>query len=76
MDYEKIIQTISNIVENDQICKDGLVLTYELDPIKHKQLDEELCIKATGNLNGFEHQEVFEIELGGILVKFVKKGAK
>lgn len=76
MTYEKIIQTISNIVDNDQIYKEGLTLVYELDEIKHRQLDEELCIKLTGGLVGFEHQEVFEIELGGILVKFIKKGAK
>lgn len=74
MRYEEIITTISEIVNNEQIITNGLVLLYELDPIRHRQLDEELFIRVNGHLNGFEHQNVIEIELGGVLAKFIKKG--
>ena len=76
MRYEEIIETISEIVNNPKINKNGLVLVYELDPIRHRQVDEELYIRVNGNLNGFEHQQLIEIELGGILVKFIKKGTR
>lgn len=76
MDYEKIIATVSEVVNNDLIYKDGLTLLYELESNRHKQLDEELYIKMQGNLNGFEHQDLIEIEMGGVLLKFIKKGSK
>jgi len=73
MKYEKILETIAAILENDLIVKDGLTLVYELEEKEHKQLDEEMCIQMLGHLNGFEHQEVFEIELSSVIVKFIKK---
>lgn len=76
MNYDTIIKTISDIIANDNIYKEGLILIYELDDKIHKQLDEELFIKLNGNLINFEHQDVFEIELGGIIVKFIKKYTK
>jgi len=76
MRYEEIIATISEIVANDNINKEGLTLIYELDDVRHRQMDEELYIRINGNLDGFQHQELIEIELGGILVKFIKEGTK
>lgn len=73
MNYNTVLQSIRNIVENELIEKDGLTLVYELDEKAHRQLDEELYIQIHGTINGFEHQEVFEIEVGGILTKFIQK---
>jgi len=73
MTYEQVLQTIRNILENELIEKEGLTLTYQLDRYKHRQLDEEVYIQIHEHINGHEHSDVFEIELGGILVKFIQK---
>lgn len=74
MTYDKIIETVSEIVNNDNIMTKGLTLIYELEPRLHKQVDEELYIRIHGHLNNFEHQEIIEIEVSGTLVKFIKEG--
>lgn len=76
MDYQDIITTVSEIVNNEKIIKDGLTLIYELTPLNHKQLDEHLYYTHNPRGTDFQHQEVIEIELGGILIKFIEKGSK
>jgi hypothetical protein len=76
MDYQDTITTVSEIVNNEKIIKDGLTLIYELTPLNHKQLDEHLYYTHNPRGTEFEHQEVIEIELGGILIKFIEKGSK
>lgn len=72
MNYEELIETISLMVENEKIFKKGLTLVYELDELNHKQMNEELFYKSNpSNLKLIKTDE-FEVELGGILVKFVK----
>jgi hypothetical protein len=73
MKYETVLLTIRNILENELIEKKGLSITYELDKASHKKLDEEIFIQIHGHLNGFDHQDIFEIELDGLLVKFIQK---
>ncbi len=73
MNYNELIETISEIVNNEKIHKGGLTLVYELDDVNHKKMDEHLFYKANPNSTGFIHSETFEVEIGGILVKFVKK---
>jgi hypothetical protein len=73
MKYEDIIQTVSEIVENDNIHKEGLILVYELDDAYHKKMDEHLFYKANPEASDFEHRDVIEIEIGGIIVRFIKK---
>jgi len=73
MRYEQVLLTIRNILENELIEKKGLTLIYQLDENDHKKLDEEVYIQINGHINEHEHSDVFEIELGGILVKFIKK---
>lgn len=73
MDYTTVLQSLRNIVENELIEKEGLTVVYALDEKAHRQLDEEIFIQVMGTINGFEHQDVFEIEVGGIIAKFVRK---
>ena len=76
MTYEDIITTISEIVNNEKIYKTGLTLVYELSELRHKQLDEHLFYKTNPEDTKFTHQDIIELEIGGVLVKFVRKGAK
>lgn len=72
MTYEKLIETISMIVDNENIYKEGLTLVYELDEKRHKQINEHLFFKSNPTTSSFVATDEFEVELGGILVKFVK----
>jgi hypothetical protein len=73
MTYEKLIETISEIVENENILKEGLILVYELNEKKHKQMNEHLFFKSNPTNSTFTATDEFEVELGGIIVKFIKK---
>jgi hypothetical protein len=72
MKYEILIQTISEIVNNELIYKKGLELVYKLDAKKHKKLSEHFFYKINGESNlEFEYTEEFEVEIGDILIKFI-----
>jgi len=76
MNYNKLIKTISEIVNNELIYKEGLTLVYTLNERLHKRLDEHFFRKAN-EANGskdvkFESTDDFEVEMGGIIVKFIK----
>lgn len=73
MDYNKLIETVSEIFNNDLIYKEGMFITYELDEITHRKFSEHLFYKMEINENEeFEYSEEYEVELGGIIIKFVK----
>jgi len=73
MTYEELIESVSLIVENDKIYKEGLILVYSLSEINHKQMNEELFYKSNHITDKFIRSEEFEVEIGDILVKFIKK---
>lgn len=73
MNYNQLIETISEIINNDNIYKSGLTILYELDELNHKKMDEHLFYKSNPETAKFIHNESVEVEIGGILVKFVKK---
>jgi len=73
MTYDELIETISLIVENEKIQKNGLTLTYELNERNHKTLHEQLFYKSNPPDATFIPVNEFDVELGGILVKFVKE---
>jgi hypothetical protein len=73
MNYNQLIETISEIVNNDNIYKIGLTIVYELDDLNHKKMDEHLYYKSNPDSDNFTHSEIVEVEIGGILVKFIKK---
>jgi hypothetical protein len=72
MKYETLIQSISEIVNNELIYKEGLELVYKLTPKKHEKLSEHFFYKINGNTDEkFEHTEEFEVEIADILIKFI-----
>lgn len=71
MDYEKLIETVSTIVEDEKIYKVGLTLTYELNKKNHKQFNEELFSKSKSE-GKLEYSDEYLVEIGGITIKFVK----
>ena len=73
MNYNELIETISEIVNNEKIHKDGLILTYELTEENHKKMDEHLFYKANSTDTNFIHRDIVEVEIGGIIIKFIKK---
>ena len=73
MNYNELIETISEIVNNEKIHKGGLSLVYELDNENHRKMDEHLFYKANPNDVDFIHRDIIEVEIGGIIIKFVKK---
>jgi hypothetical protein len=73
MNYNELIESMSEIVNNDKIYKSGLTLVYELDDVNHKKMDEHLYYKSNPNGVDFKHSDIFEVEIGGVLVKFIKK---
>jgi len=73
MRYDDIIKTVSEIIDNENIYKKNLVLVYELDDTMHKKMDEHLYYKANPESSEFIHRDVIELEIGGIIVRFIKK---
>jgi len=72
MTYQQLIETVSEILENEKLYKKGLILTYELDENNHRKMNEELFFRANPINSGFTPTDEFEVEIGGILVKFIK----
>lgn len=73
MTYEELIRTVSTIVETEKIYKKNLVLTYALDEKNHRQMNGQLFYKSNPPSATFVPSDEFEIELGGIVVKFIKE---
>lgn len=71
MNYDILIKTISEIVDNPNIEKNGLVLEYELPELIHSQMNKELFYVLKQGVF-FVPAEVFEIEIEGILIRFKK----
>lgn len=73
MDYEKLIKTVSLMVENEEIETKGLVLTYYLDEKEHTKMNQELYYRTNPVIADFIPSDEFEVGVGDILVKFIKK---
>jgi len=73
MDYNKLIETISEVVNNEKILKTNLTLVYELPEKLHKQMDEELFYKTNGNEMEFQHKDEVELEVSNLKIKLIKK---
>jgi hypothetical protein len=73
MNYDKLIETVSELLENEKIEKNGLMLTYNLNPKAHLAMNLELLHKTQGMHTEFNPVDEFEVEIGGILIKFIKK---
>ena len=73
MNYEKLITTISEVIENEKIEKVGLVLHYELPEKTHRQMNEDLFFRMKSTDEKFLPTDVFEVEIDGIVIRFTKK---
>ena len=73
MTYEQLIKTVSEIVNNPDINKNGLSLTYHLPSNVHENINMEIFYTMNSMNVRFEPTDVFEVEIGGILIKFIKK---
>ena len=73
MTYEDLIKTVSEIVNNPDINKNGLGLTYELPKDIHEKINMEIFYQMNSMNIIFNPTDVFEVEIGGILIKFIKK---
>ena len=68
LNYSDIVETVSEIVNNDKIRKEGLTLNYVISGHNHKKLDETLYYKMTPNGDDYEYLDIIEIEIGDITV--------
>ena len=73
MTYEQLIETVSLIIENEKIYKNGLILTYLLEANDHARMNQTLFYKSNPITDKFEPTDEFEVVLGGVLVKFIKE---
>lgn len=73
MTYEDLIKTVSEIVNNPDINKNGLGLIYELPKDIHEKINMEIFYQMNSMNIIFKPTDVFEVEIGGILIKFIKK---
>ena len=73
MTYNNLIETITAIVNDEKITKEGLILTYELEENNHKKMDEHLFYMANPEGTDFEHKDTVFVKFGDIKVKFIKK---
>lgn len=73
MTYQKLIATVSEIFNNENIEKNGLMLVYELNEKQHKTMTEELFYKSNPPNAICNYTDEFEVEIANIVVKFIKK---
>lgn len=76
MTYQELIKSISEIVNNEDIIKEGMTLIYELDPENHEKMDEHLFYKVNDRTAKFEHHEIIELEIEGLMVNIINKNKK
>lgn len=72
MTYEQLIETISEIINNPKIKKEGLLLIYELPEKTHRQMNEHLFYKSNPINTHLPLNETFEVQIDGLLIKFIK----
>ena len=73
MNYEKLINTIREIILNDSIEKNNLTLVYELPEKLHRQMNEDIFYRLKDKDDAIIVSNTFEVEIEGILIKFNKK---
>lgn len=76
MTYEELIDTISEIINNPKIFKTGLHLTYELPEKTHRQMNEHLFYKSNPINTYLPLNDVFEVQIDGLIIKFIKQNAQ
>jgi hypothetical protein len=70
MTLEKVLEIAGEILNNENIPKENLTITYKLDKDTHRKLDGELFYKTNNSLSNFKHNKTIELNLGGITFLF------
>ncbi len=70
MKLEEVLEIATECVANDKIPVKGLKIVYQLEEGVHKKLDEELFYKINNNISAFQHNEIIELNIGGITFVF------
>ena len=70
MTVDKVLEVARELMENENIPKDNLVISYKLDKETHKELDKELFYKTNNSISKFRHNKKIELNLGGITFLF------
>ena len=73
MNYDDLITTITEIVNNERIKKEGLTLQYEIGEKTFRRLNEHFFYKSNPPDAVLESSEMFEIEIDNLIVRFLKK---
>ncbi len=71
MNLDGVLNIAKELLENDNIPKQGLTITYKIDKNEHEKLDRELFYKINNTYNGFKHNDTIELDLGGITFIFL-----
>lgn len=71
MKLSKVLEITKELIENDNIPKEGLTITYKIDKNEHEKLDRELFYNTNNNYSNFKHNETIEVNLGGITFIFL-----
>ena len=70
MTLDKVLEIAREVLENENIPKENLTISYKLDKGVHRSLDEELFYKTNNSLSNFKHNKTIELNLGGITFLF------
>ena len=64
---------MTSIINDETIEKEGLIMVYELNEKRHKQMNEELFYKSNPMTAEFKPADEFEVDFEDVKVKFIKK---
>lgn len=73
MKFEDLVKSVSEMHNNENIIIEGLTLVYTLPEKKHRQIHEEIFYKNFPPDKAPELTDEFLVEMGNIIVKFIKQ---
>lgn len=71
MKLNKVLEITNELIGNENIPKEGLIITYKIDKNEHEKLDRELFYNTNNNYSDFKHNDTIELNLGGITFIFL-----
>ena len=73
MTYQKLIETLTEIIDNPKIQTTGLTLIYELTDIAYNAINQDLQRMVITKTSDIIDENAFEVEIENVLVRFVRK---
>lgn len=70
MNLDKVLEIANECIENELIPTENLTIKYKLDKDTHRKLDEELFYNTNNNISNFMHNDLIEVNIGGITFVF------